>query len=51
LWDFTPDGKRIIGVTTDAGNSEQTTSAAAGAAPIHVVLNWFEDLKQRVPGR
>jgi serine/threonine-protein kinase len=50
LWDFTPDGKRIIGVT-DAGNLEQTTSAAASAPPIHVVLNWFEDLKQRVPGR
>jgi hypothetical protein len=43
--DFTPDGKHIIGVA-DAGNSEQTASAAA---PIQVVLNWFRELQERVP--
>jgi serine/threonine protein kinase len=48
VWDITPDGKRIIGVieaTTDA-----TSSPGASAAPqIQVVLNWFSELKQRVP--
>jgi serine/threonine-protein kinase len=50
VWDFTPDGKHIMGVT-NLGNDEQTTSGGGGAPPIHVVLNWFEDLKLRVPGR
>jgi Tol biopolymer transport system component len=50
VWDFTPDGKHIIGVI-DINSSEPATSAPTGVPPIHVVLNWFEDLKQRVPGR
>ena len=41
-YDVLPDGNHFIGVVP-AG---QTT----GAIPqIHIVLNWFEELKQRVP--
>ena len=38
-YDITPDGQRFIGVVTpEAGSSDPQ---------IQVVLNWFEDLKQR----
>jgi hypothetical protein len=40
-----PDG-RIISVGT-AGQSQ----SAPGPAQIHVVLNWFEDLKARAPAK
>ena len=48
-YDILPDGKHFIGVVA-AG---QIASGAAGpAAPqIQVVLNWFEDVKQRAPGK
>ncbi len=47
-WDISPDGKRFLMIKP---------AAAAGAAPtaaspqpkIIVVVNWFEELKQRVP--
>jgi serine/threonine-protein kinase len=45
VWDFAPDGKQLIGVA-DA-NSGQTSAGAL--SQIQVVLNWFTDLKQRVP--
>jgi serine/threonine protein kinase len=47
-YDITPDGKQFLVVTSaGAGNG------AAGQAPeqINVVLNWSEELKQRVPTR
>jgi hypothetical protein len=44
--DITLDGKRFLGVV-DAG---QISTPGASAAPqIQVVLNWFEELKARVP--
>ena len=43
-YDVMPDG-RILGVVA-AG---QTQSAASTTPQIQVVLNWFEELKQRVP--
>ncbi len=43
--DLMPDGKRFVGVLPEG--SEQTP--AAYATQVRVVLNWFEDLKQRVP--
>jgi len=43
-YDVLPDGKRFIGVVT-AGQAQ----SSAAAPQIQVVLNWFEDLKQRVP--
>jgi hypothetical protein len=46
-YDITPDGKRFIGVI-DAGGS---SSGASTAPQIQVVLNWFEELRQRVPTR
>jgi hypothetical protein len=42
--DITLDGKRFLGVA--AG---QTASGAPAAPQIQVVLNWFEELKARVP--
>lgn len=45
VYDILPDGKRFIAVVP-AG---ETPSGAAAAPQINVVLNWFEDVKQRVP--
>jgi hypothetical protein len=44
-YDITLDGKRFLGVVP-AG---QTASNAPSAPQIQVVLNWFEELKARVP--
>jgi hypothetical protein len=44
-YDITRDGKRFLGVVA-AG---QTGSGAPAAPQIQVVLNWFEELKARVP--
>ena len=44
-YDITRDGKRFLGVVA-AG---QTESGAPAAPQIQVVLNWFEELKARVP--
>ena len=44
-YDILPDGKHFIGVVP-AG---QARSGPASAPQIQVVLNWFEDVKQRVP--
>jgi serine/threonine protein kinase len=43
--DIISDGKRFVGVI-DSGS---TPSAAVPAPQIQVVLNWLEELKQRVP--
>ena len=43
--DILPDGNRVVGVV----NPNITESASA--AVINVVLNWTEELKQRVPTR
>jgi serine/threonine-protein kinase len=42
-WDISPDGKRFL-MMKEAG-----TGAGGGPRKINVVLNWFEELKQRVP--
>ena len=43
MFDIMPDG-RILGLGT--------RSADGGSAPqLHVVVNWFQELKQKVPGR
>jgi len=46
VWDIAPDGKQLIGVT-DA--TESAASGEAATQQIEVVLNWFTDLKARVP--
>jgi len=43
-FDITPDG-RIIGV----GTAGQNQSGLPVASQIQVVLNWFDELKARVP--
>ena len=40
-YDISPDGQRFI-IVRQSGNENALT-------PIHVVLNWFEELKRRVP--
>ena len=43
LW--SPDGKRFL-MMKETGT---TTSSDGGPRKINIVLNWFEELKQRVP--
>ncbi len=46
--DIMPDGKRFVGVI----DAKTTTASGTSDAPqIQVVLNWFEEVKQRVPVR
>ncbi len=45
-YDITPDGKQFL-VVMPYGNTKETT----GGLQIQVVLNWFEELRQRVPVR
>ena len=47
-YDILPDGKHFLGVVP-AGQTQ--AGSAAGPQQIQVVLNWFEDVKQRAPGR
>ena len=46
-WDISPDGKRFLMI------KPPPSIASAGGAPqkINIVLNWFEELKQRVPSK
>jgi len=44
-WDISPDGKRFL-MMKEPGT---TTSAEGTPRKIDIVLNWFEELKQRVP--
>jgi serine/threonine-protein kinase len=44
-WDISPDGKRFL-MIKEVGS---ISSEAAGPRKINIVLNWFEELKQRVP--
>jgi hypothetical protein len=43
-YDIMPDGKRFVGVV-ETGQNE----SGAIVPQIQVVLNWFEELKRRVP--
>jgi serine/threonine protein kinase len=44
-WDVSPDGKRFL-MMKETGS---TPSASGGPRKINIVLNWLEELKQRVP--
>jgi serine/threonine-protein kinase len=47
-WDISPDGKRFLMIKPPASTAAAPT--AAGPRPkINIVLNWLEELKQRVP--
>jgi hypothetical protein len=43
-YDITPDGKRFLIVLP-----AQNDATKGATAQINVVVNWFEELKQRVP--
>jgi len=46
-WDIHPDGKRFLMIKPPAAAGSESTSA--GPRKINIVLNWFEELKDRVP--
>ena len=46
-WDVSLDSKRFL-MMKEAG---ATASTGGGAPKINIVLNWFEELKQRVPAK
>ena len=45
-WDISPDGKRFLMMKAAASRPRPPS---AGPRKINIVLNWFEELKQRVP--
>jgi pectate lyase len=45
MWDIHPDGKRFLMIKPSWAASPEV------ANKIGIVLNWFEELKQRVPKR
>jgi serine/threonine-protein kinase len=52
LWDIHPDGKRFLMVkppVATTGEPSAGESTAAGPRKINIVLNWTDELKQRVP--
>jgi eukaryotic-like serine/threonine-protein kinase len=49
-FDITRDGKHFVVVMPASGPSQNATNPRI-AAQINVVMNWFEELKQRVPAR
>jgi serine/threonine-protein kinase len=44
-WDISHDGKRFLMLK----EPQSTASGGEGPRKINIVLNWFEELKQRVP--
>jgi hypothetical protein len=47
MWDIHPDGNKFLMIKpTQTADSEST---AKTPHKINIVLNWFEELKQRVP--
>ena len=47
FWNISPDGKRFLMCPLPARMAPASASATPGK--INIVLNWFEELKQRVP--
>ncbi len=46
-WDISPDGKRFLMMKPTAATDDE--SATGISRKINIVLNWFEELKARVP--
>ena len=44
-WDISPDGKRFLMIK----QPPPTTPEGSALRKINIVLNWTEELKQRVP--
>jgi eukaryotic-like serine/threonine-protein kinase len=47
-WDIRPDGKKFLMIQPPA-STQAAPTAAAPRPKINIVVNWFEELKQRVP--
>ena len=48
-WDISPDGRRFLMLKPVA--STGAAPAAIGPRQINIVLNWFEELRQKVPAK
>ena len=46
-WDILPDNKRFLMLRPSTTTDEEATGE--NPRKINIVLNWFEELKQRVP--
>jgi hypothetical protein len=46
-WDISPDGKRFLMMKWGATAEDKTTNRTT--PKINVILNWYEELKERVP--
>jgi len=46
-WDIHPDGKRFVMIKPPTSTNEE--SALEIPRKINIILNWFEELKERVP--
>jgi serine/threonine protein kinase len=53
VWDISPDGKKFLMIKPSGAQAGEATAEKPATAPprpkINIVLNWFEELKQRVP--
>ena len=47
-YDIMPDGQKFVAIIA-AGSAGSTAAGPPATPPIQVVLNWFEELKARVP--
>jgi len=47
MWDISPDGKRFLMLKLVGTGDDKSTSPVP--RKINIVLNWFEELKKRVP--
>ena len=45
-WDIHPDGKKFLMIKPPIGTDSEPTSV--GSRKINIILNWFEELKERV---
>ena len=48
-WDPDPSGKRFLMIRDPASTASNASGNASPQLKIDVVLNWFEELKRRVP--
>ncbi len=44
-WDIHPDGSRFVMVASESG---EAGGAGGGLSDVYLVVNWFEELKQRM---
>jgi hypothetical protein len=52
LWDIHPDGDRFLLIKPSSVTATEPASQESGdigPRKINIVLNWFEELKERVP--